>query len=196
MTIPNHPMRAAAKNRRVVQLLALLLISTLTLASRSFAEEPASTLIDGRYLVQSDGETVKDTRTGLTWMRCSVGQKWDGTDCQGSPERVTLAGATTRAADFSKGNGYAGDTRWRLPTGDELGGLLICFHNAEVVQANCPAQPAGTSASIVAFPGIPDRPYWTSSRASDGSPVSILFDTAPMYGFSDPGDGLYLRLVR
>lgn len=129
-------MRAAAKNRRSVQLLAFLLISTLTLVSRSFAEEPASTLIDCRYLIQSDGETVKDTRTGLTWMRCSVGQKWDGTDCQGSPERVSLSGATTRAADLNNGNGFAGDTRWRLPTGDELGKLLICFHNAEIVQAN------------------------------------------------------------
>lgn len=183
-------------NRRVVWLLLFLLAGILTPTSRSFAE-PANQLIDDRYLIQSDGATVKDTQTGLTWMRCSVGQKWDGVDCQGRPERLTLSDATTRAAEFNSGNGYAGDTKWRVPTSDELGKLLICFHDAEaVVQANCPTQTPGTGVAGVAFPGIPDRAYWTASHASDGSPVSILFDTTPMYGFSDANEGLYLRLVR
>ena len=195
MAIPNQSARPAATGRRVVWLLIFLLAGILTLPSRSFAE-PTSKLVDGRYLIQSGGATVKDTRAGLTWMRCSVGQKWDGADCQGAPERLTLSDAVTRAADLNNGKGYAGYTKWRVPTGDKLGRLLICFNEAEIVQESCPKQPASAAAPDIAFPGIPDRAYWTSSRASDGSPVSILFDTAPMYGFSDPGEGLYLRLVR
>ena len=173
----------------------LLLASALTLTFRSFAQL-TNNLVDGRYLIQSSGATVKDTRTGLTWMRCSVGQKWEGADCQGAPERLTLSDAMKRVADFNSGKGYAGDTNWRVPSRDELGGLLICFHEAEIVQEGCHTQPVGTGVAYTAFPGIPDRAYWTSSRASDGSPVSILFDTAPLYGFSDPDEGLYLRLVR
>jgi Protein of unknown function (DUF1566) len=187
-------MAAAATSRRIVGPLACLLASMMLPSAPSHAA-PASQFVDGRYVIQSGGATVKDTRTGLTWTRCSVGQNWDGADCKGAPEQLTLSDATTRAADFDKGQGYAGHTKWRVPTREELGGLLICFHDAEVVQAHCPSQTTPVKAQDLAFPGIPDRAYWTSTRASDGSPASILFSPEPMYGFSDPGEGLYLRLV-
>jgi hypothetical protein len=193
MTISNPFARPVGASRRVAGLL-LLLASTLVPTCPTFAA-PTSKLVDGRYLVQRDGATVKDTRTGLTWMRCNVGQTWDGADCKGAPEGLTLSDAMTRAADTNKGKGYAGHTKWRLPTRTELGGLLICLHDAEMVQQNCPPQPANKGAQPIAFPGDPDRAYWTSTRASDGSPASILFAPVPMYGFSDPGEELYLRLV-
>lgn len=36
----------------------------------------------GHYIDNGDG-TVTDTRTGLTWMRCALGQTWDGSTCVG-----------------------------------------------------------------------------------------------------------------
>ncbi|WP_165765635.1 DUF1566 domain-containing protein [Burkholderia puraquae] len=177
---------------RAIGMLVLLLVGTTSFASPCFAG-PASTLIDNRYLIQGNGAMVKDTRTGLTWMRCSVGQKWDGMDCRGVPERLTLAEAGKRVAEGDVG---AGQARWRLPTGDELAGLLLCTHSPELVQKGCAETPAGKAVSEVAFPGIPDRPYWSASTGDDGSPVSVLFDiSGSMYGFSDPQDGLFVRLV-
>lgn len=195
MAILNRSTKPAAAKRRAVRSLALLLAGMVSLASHCFAET-ASKLIDGRYLIERNGAAVKDTRTGLTWMRCSVGQKWDGTDCQGKPERLTLADARKRVADFDDGAGNAGRTRWRLPTGDELAGLLLCIHSPEVVQKGCADTPAGTAMPDIAFPGIPDRAYWSSSTGDDGSPVSVLFDiSGPLYGLSDPEDRMFARFV-
>ncbi|RQV18149.1 DUF1566 domain-containing protein [Burkholderia cenocepacia] len=184
--------KQAAAKWRAMGTLVLLLAGTTSFASPCFAGS-ASTLIDNRYLIQGNGATVKDTRTGLTWMRCSVGQKWDGADCRGVPERLTLAEAGKRVADGDDG---AGQARWRLPTGDELAGLLLCIHSPEVVQNGCAEARAGNAASEVAFPGMPDCPYWSASTGDGGSPVSVLFDiSGSMYGFSDPQDALFVRLV-
>lgn len=43
-----------------------------------------NSLIDGRYRDNRDG-TVTDIKTKLQWMRCSVGQSWNGQSCAGRP---------------------------------------------------------------------------------------------------------------
>lgn len=40
-----------------------------------------------RYVLHVDG-TVTDTRTGLMWMRCCVGQTWDGATCRGEARKM------------------------------------------------------------------------------------------------------------
>lgn len=40
------------------------------------------------YSDNLDG-TVTDPTTGLTWMRCSMGQTWDGTTCTGTASTYT-----------------------------------------------------------------------------------------------------------
>jgi len=66
-----------------------------------------------RFIAQDD--TVKDTQTGLVWQRCSVGQTWDGSTCQGQ-----AAGFNFDAALKQANNG------WRLPTIRELAGFRAC----------------------------------------------------------------------
>jgi len=39
-----------------------------------------------RYLAYANG-TALDTKTGLLWMRCLVGQTWTGSTCSGEGER-------------------------------------------------------------------------------------------------------------
>ena len=41
------------------------------------------------YAINNDG-TVTDPTTGLTWMRCAMGQSWNGTTCTGTGSRYTL----------------------------------------------------------------------------------------------------------
>lgn len=65
-----------------------------------------------RYEIQ--GGEVLDKETGLTWQRCSVGQTWkEGEGCAGAVQEFTFANAKKQA----RGG-------WRLPTRDELSGLV------------------------------------------------------------------------
>lgn len=66
----------------------------------------------GRWKI-SGGEAL-DTQTGLTWMRCSVGMKWDGHgSCSGEKQLLNFNGA-----------GNSSDGHWRAPTASELSTLI------------------------------------------------------------------------
>ncbi len=71
------------------------------------------------FIPQGDG-TVIDKRTGLQWMRCSLGQKWTGKTCEGKPSQYTWSDANKQKRDF------AGYNDWRLPNRFELGTLVYC----------------------------------------------------------------------
>ena len=45
-----------------------------------------------RFQDLGDG-TVQDTKTGLTWMRCSLGQSWDGVSCTGAAIKMNWSRA-------------------------------------------------------------------------------------------------------
>lgn len=74
------------------------------------AATPTSDFIDN-----GDG-TVTHKKTGLTWMRCSMGQTWDNatSNCTGTPSQYKWAEAKALKSDF------AGKKDWRLPNIDEL----------------------------------------------------------------------------
>lgn len=72
-----------------------------------------------RYIASADG-TAKDIETGLMWMRCSVGQEWDGKTCTGEAKEFTWEAAQEARVNF------AGYSDWRMPTVDELRTLIYC----------------------------------------------------------------------
>lgn len=72
-----------------------------------------TTVTTQRFIDHGDG-TVTDSRTGLMWMRCSVGEDWTGTGCAGRARYLTLQEANALDLQFS------GHDDWRLPTSDEL----------------------------------------------------------------------------
>jgi len=72
-----------------------------------------------RYIVYPNG-TVLDTETKLMWMRCSVGQTWDGKTCQGEAKRFEWEEAKQQTASF------AGYSDWRIPSVKELRTLFYC----------------------------------------------------------------------
>jgi hypothetical protein len=73
-----------------------------------------------RYQVK--GGLVKDTVTGLIWMRCSLGQEWDGSTCQGTAKEYKWDEAVKIANEFE----YAGFNDWHVPTIQELKSLVYC----------------------------------------------------------------------
>jgi hypothetical protein len=73
-----------------------------------------------RFIVK--GDEVYDTRTALTWMRCSVGQRWD--------EQAGCAGVPKKLMPDRVAKGWAGS--WRMPTVHELESIVAgnCRHPA------------------------------------------------------------------
>ncbi len=71
------------------------------------------------FIPQGDG-TVLDKRTGLYWMRCSVGTTWNGSSCTGEPSLY----AWNEIGDVC--GEYAGKNNWRVPHVTELETLIYC----------------------------------------------------------------------
>ena len=83
-----------------------------------FSAAMATGLTTGQFLARD--HLVIDLRSGVEWMRCSVGQQWNGTNCDGKIIRLNhddVAKAIVIANEQLGGH-------WRLPTRKELEGLV------------------------------------------------------------------------
>src|ERR1035437_746674 len=67
------------------------------------------------YSDNGDG-TVTDPTTGLIWMRCAMGQTWDGSTCTGTASTYTWDQANALTGTVT----FAGQSDWRLPNIREL----------------------------------------------------------------------------
>lgn len=113
----------------------------------------------GRFL--SNGAEVTDTRSGLTWARCSEGQTWSGGACTGAATSHNHEGALQLAQAA---------TGWRLPNVKEL---------ASLVDRGCETP----AVDKIAFPGIRPTVYWSSSPYVFSSDVAwtVEFNVGDTY---------------
>jgi hypothetical protein len=125
--------------------------------------------------------TITDQKTGLEWLRCTVGQRWNGFRCIGVPKMMTWDQAQQAAASASKELGG----EWRLPSVDELQ-ALVCD--------KCP--PPKIDQQL--FPDTPAAPFWTYSKAplSIGRYWTVNFFTGHNFGRNTTGMERYVRLVK
>lgn len=69
----------------------------------------------------------QDPKTGLIWMRCSIGQKWNGNTCTGKAIKLTWSDAREYTHKFINGKQrFGGYSNWRLPTIAELATIRYC----------------------------------------------------------------------
>lgn len=148
-----------------------------------------------RYLVK--GGLVKDPTTGLTWMRCSFGQSWNGSTCQGRAAQLTWDQAESIPKHFD----YSGYSDWRLPTLEELKSLVYCSsgqtEQLENGTSGCAGDYEHPTILDAAFPETPSGGFWSSTPSTyiDGYVWLVYF----YYGYSghDSKDSSYLlRLMR
>jgi hypothetical protein len=142
-----------------------------------FTAAASASAVTRTYADNGDG-TVTDSSTGLIWMRCSMGQTWNGATCDGVASSYTWGQSTSLTTNFS------GQSDWRLPNIAELASL---------------ADPTRSSPAIdtSVFPNTPASTYWSASGFA-GSAVSawfvnFSFGTANATSTSQP---CLVRLVR
>jgi hypothetical protein len=74
---------------------------------------------DQAFTIHEDG-TVTHNTTGLMWMRCLLGQTWNGSTCSDKAQGYTWIHALQTAEAFS----FAGYNDWRLPNKNELASIV------------------------------------------------------------------------
>ena len=135
-----------------------------------------------RFTINNDG-TVSDTKTGLTWKKCSEGQS--GVDCRtGTATTYTWQGALQQAQSVNNNGGFAGYKNWRLPSIKELN---------SIVEEQC-IEP---SINLAVFPESQGRWYWSSSPYANNSSyaLGVDFDGGLSNDYYKYGD-YFVRLVR
>ncbi len=156
------------------------------------------------FIPQGNG-TVIDKRTGLQWMRCSLGQVWTGKTCKGEPSQYTWNDANNQQIDF------AGYNDWRLPTIWELETLVFCSSGKDkgrIVSGDdklidtCDGayQKPTIVRSVFHNTGGKSYPrYWSSSLSDhiDNKPMAqFIFFYEGCYLSIYTSDTLQVRLVR
>ncbi|NAW61298.1 DUF1566 domain-containing protein [Vibrio sp. V31_P5A7T61] len=110
---------------------------------------------NSHFIVNNNG-MVTHTTTKLMWMRCSLGQTWDGTTCMGSISLMDWPSALSAAKNYKLGN-YSD---WRLPNINELG---------SIVERRCTAP----AINEFIFPNTEGSVYWASTPEG-GDPQRTL----------------------
>jgi hypothetical protein len=61
------------------------------------------------YFIHKDGAMVYDQATGLVWMRCSLGQRWNGKVCLGDFKTFSINELNQAAVEFNSAGGLNGN---------------------------------------------------------------------------------------
>ena len=157
-----------------------------------------------RYLDNGDG-TVTDPETGLQWMRCSLGQTWNGADCVGSADEYTWDAAMAAADEFNQRGGYAGYRDWRVPTIEELNSLVYCSNGNPGLfpfvgkrdTFGCEGECQTPTIDLEAFPNTPADFFWSAAPCAGHLACAWDVDFYNGYGYWSLKIGSSkLRLVR
>ncbi len=158
------------------------------------------------FIPQGDG-TVIDKRTGLQWMRCSLGQSWTGTTCEGKGKRYLWEVAKGMRINL------AGYDDWRLPNIWELETLVYCDSGTFMSRSSnkgylneCTGDFKSPTIVKKAFPNS-EYNYWSSTILDKGSYASgyenfgnripeVSFYLGTVNFYYSKGHSFYVRLVR
>ena len=186
----------------------LLLVQTLSKsptppASTTPQYAPAQTptpLIGGRYRDHGDG-TVTDVQTGRQWMRCALGQIWQGGTCIGKAKEYSWQAALDAANALNHQGGYAGYRDWRVPTIEGLRTLVYCSSGQPKTWndtgKSCEGDYERPTIYQSAFPNTQPTRYWSSSPYAPVASLAwyVYFDDGYDYaGLKGNNDAV--RLVR
>jgi len=134
---------------------------------------------DADLQLMPNGE-ILHIASNLIFMRCSIGQTWDGASCLGEPTAYTWQ----QALEVGQSTLYLDNNSWRLPNVKEL---------AVIVERAC----VRPSINDAVFPNTSPDDYWTSSPSllDEGGAWSVTF-TNGSNTVKLKNRTLFVRLVR
>lgn len=153
-----------------------------------------------RYVINEDN-TVTDSHTGLTWMRCSIGQVWDGKTCVGDALALTFNQAMNFVEKTNEYESHESAGEWILPTKSQLYSLVYCSsgrsepYKEDVFSGVCKGGYISPTIRQEIFPNTENGLYWTST-ADEGSRGYVRFFNGLAMFSSDSGRTMYARLVK
>jgi hypothetical protein len=152
----------------------------------------------GPFVFNKAGDEVLDTSTGWVWMRCSLGQSWNGQTCVGSAQTFNSAKAAGRShAD------------WVMPSVAQLVSLRVCSAGEGKDSVTVQGQGGGTfkqkcadgssnpTINTAVFPETLSG-FWTSS-SSAGRPSGawiVDFNNGNVGAYNEREYSFRVRLVR
>ena len=159
---------------------SLVTAQDLMPASAALTDSAKQVIVkSGNFMVRD--HLVIDLRNGVEWMRCSVGQVWNGSNCEGEALQLTQEDAAKAIIIANEQLGPG----WRLPSRAELE-TLVCNECAPV------------KIELDSFPDTLAEPYWTG-EINGFAPRHIWtvnFMTGHTYGRFFPSQEVLVRLVR
>lgn len=159
-------------------LAALFTVSNVALAQECLSDGLETTPNDNFTAVTTS--SLLDVTTDLVWRRCSEGQTWNGSTCEGEAIKYTWQEALLLAHQASDEDLLG----WRLPNVKEL---------ASITERDC-VRPAVNSAL---FPATPPDDFWTSTPSADDPDrawVVAFFNAS--HSIKEKDRFIYVRLVR
>lgn len=140
-----------------------------------------TTTTPASYFTDNNDGTVTHNLTGLTWMRCAIGQNWKNLTCDGTARPYTFDNAKTLTSSI-----FAGHSDWRIPNIQELQSIVEYGTSNPAINTSI-------------FPNTPASvPFWTSTLTAYNPNTIWVVSTSD--GIASGGDGgslrSYVRLVR
>ena len=134
---------------------------------------------DSRFILKE--HIVVDLERQIEWLRCSVGQRWDGGKCAGEIINLSLD-VVPKALDIA-GEQLGG--KWRLPSKAELKSIVCKECSSPKIDKEI-------------FPNTDNAPYWTGDQSVFNRKfyVSVNFHTGFTFNRFSPIKELAVRLVR
>lgn len=167
-----------AKMAGAYLLAALCITPSVALAQECLSDGLETTPNDNFTAVTTS--TLLDVTTDLVWRRCSEGQTWNGSTCEGEAIKYTWQAALQLAHQASDEDLLG----WRLPNVKEL---------ASITERDC-VRPAVNSSL---FPATPPDDFWTSTPSADDPDrawVVAFFNAS--HSIKEKDRFIYVRLVR
>lgn len=205
--IPNSPVKSTTPKKTTANTQASSVQKTTLDAKLEAATKIQSTKIDN-FTAYSNGVAV-DNNTGLMWMRCSLGQTWNGKTCIGNALKYKWNNINGIISNLNN-MGYIGHNGWRLPNINELAGIRYCSSGFDrpIVQSittwcygNTYQKP---TINVEIFPKTALGSYWTSSTMGphkanvwdENDLWGVDFVDGNMHGNDRNNYHLHIRLVR